>query len=280
MIKGISRLICIFLLVLLGDVKIGLAQKAVISLDDVKIYSLPMVDEHPVAVLTQGEIVRIIGQRGAWVKIELENGSKGWMQLQVPRKPKPGQARAMKAAANISANSGNGNSAAGANVPGALPPDIRRKPKSKLVPSDQAYRRFGYSFGMGWLEFDFTYNWKFVYYMTPRLALEGAFKHTLGDAADSYFILSNLSYLLKNDASHFQPYVTGGLGVINTVPERSIGTDGVSNMAINYGIGARKYFKPNLSFLFNLTQYTVFVGKGIRNFREFTFGLLVGKFWD
>ncbi len=282
---GIQYTLFIFLALLLWDVQPGFAQRAVISLNHVKIYSLPMVDANPVAILTKGENVRVIGKRGAWVKIETADGHKGWMQLQVPKKTSSGKERRKPATtADIPKGTQNtyesASNTADANRGGSSAADMRRKPKPHPPFGPRDYRRFGYSFGMGLLELDFTYNWKFIFHTTQRLALVGSFKHTLGDAADSYFILANLSYLLKEDNSRFMPFVTAGMGVINTVPKRSIGTDGVSNMTINYGIGARKYFRKNLSFLFNVTQYTAFVGKGINNFREFTMGLLVGKFWD
>ena len=64
------------------------------------------------------------------------------------------------------------------------------------------------------------------------------------------------------------------------VPERSVDSRGVSHMALNYGVGVRKHLKRHMSLLVNLSQYTVFVGKGMSNFREFTIGFLVGKFWE
>jgi len=51
-------------------------------------------------------------------------------------------------------------------------------------------------------------------------------------------------------------------------------------MAINYGGGARKYLTEKLSLIFTVSQYSIFVGKNISNFREYTLGILVGKFWD
>jgi hypothetical protein len=51
-------------------------------------------------------------------------------------------------------------------------------------------------------------------------------------------------------------------------------------MAINVGLGARKFLKEKLAVTFNANQYAAFVGKGIRHYREVTIGMLVGKFWD
>ncbi|HEX9654859.1 MAG TPA: hypothetical protein VGA99_14220, partial [bacterium] len=223
------------------------------------------------------------GQRGEWVKIAYGDGLKGWMRLQV-EKPVAANGQSDKSARqrtqkNSQAVASNGFHELASNGHSEEPADSLQQLPDKPQIKDTVYRRFGYSFGMGVIELDYTYNWKFVFHSTPRLALEGSFRHVLGDAADSYFIMANFSYLLK-DKGKFLPYLTGGMGVINTVPARSVGLDGVSNMAINAGIGARKYLKKNLSLIFNANQYTAFVGKGLAHYREFTAGILVGKFWD
>jgi len=259
----------VIMLVILGTASDGAAQHAVIALDEVKLYSLPLVDDSPVAVLSKGDTVRIIGQRGEWVKVEYAKERKGWMRVAVQRNEPAQEVVDTEITAAESSTNGhtNGHSQA---------PDIdRRRPSA---PTDE-YRRFGYSFGLGLLQSDFIYNWKFVFHKTRRLALEGSFKHALGKAADSYFLMANLSYLLKEN-DDLLPYLTGGMGVVNTVPDRSIDSDGVSHMAVNYGVGARKLFKNKMAVMVSATMYTVFVGKGMSHFREITVGFLVGKFWE
>ncbi len=249
----------LFLIILIGlmaNVEQGLAQRAVIAVDGAEIYSLPWADGSPITVLSKGDTVNIIGKRGEWVKILFANGKKGWMQIQRRKQHPPTN---------------------GTHKTNGKAPDLVKK--KRPIPGDEVYRRFGYSFGMGFIATDYTYSWKFVFHSTPKLALEGSFKHVLGKAADSYFIMSNLSYMLK-ETGKTRPYVTAGMGVINTVPDRSIGSDTVSNMAINYGVGARKYLTEKLSLIFTASQFSIFVGKNISNFREYTLGILVGKFWD
>ncbi|NIR51627.1 SH3 domain-containing protein [candidate division KSB1 bacterium] len=244
------------------------AQRAVIALNGVKIYSLPMVEDPPIATLTKDDTVRVIGQRGGWVKIGFANDKKGWMQLQVNRNR--GHGGEVDGLPNQAGENGGTN--------GKNPDRFDKPSRTGKRFNDTLYRRFGYSFGMGLVELDYTYTWKFMFHSKPRLALEGSFKHVLGKAADSYFIMANLSYLLK-ERERLLPYITGGLGVINTVPDRSISSNTVSHMAINYGVGARKLINERLSVVFTATQYTAF-GKGISQFHEITVGLLVGNFWD
>jgi hypothetical protein len=266
-----------------ADVSEAWAQRAIIAFDGVKIYSLPLEDDLPSATLAKGDTVRVVGQRGEWVKIAFGEGLKGWMKLQVGRdvatsgKSQKASKRHVEANSTSLASNGVGHEAT--NGHDAEAPDIVPKSADSPKLKDGIYRRFGYSFGMGVIELDYTYNWKFVFHSSPRFALEGSFRHVLGDAADSYFIMANFSYLLK-DRGKFLPYATVGMGVINTVPARSVGLDGVSNMAINVGIGARKYINEKLSLTLSASNYTAFVGKSVTHFREFTAGILVGKFWD
>lgn len=286
LLRRASLVLAIVLVSMLSSAKIAFAQRAVIAFDGVKIYSLPMVDDSPAAVMMKGDTVKVIGQRGEWVKIAFKDGRKGWMQIQAPgAKASNGHSRVHASEQNGQSRSpyasnelASGKSTNGNRIGNGTEPDlVPDRPKSQFA--DTQYRRFGYSFGFGLLETDFTYNWKFLFHSTPRLALEGSFKHALGQAADSYLIMVNMVYLLKENRK-FLPYLTGGVGVVNTVPERSIDTGTVSHMAINLGLGARKYFRKDLSILFNVSNYTIFVGKGISNFKELTVGLLVGKFWD
>ncbi len=281
----IGLIFLIILISLIGNVEQGLAQRAVIAVDGAEIYSLPWADGAPIAVLSQGDTVNVMGKRGEWVKILFADGQKGWMQIQV-RKRQTGKNSKAKTNGQIGRrNRGfttngsvrNGSYTNGTHKTNGKTPDLVKK--KRLVRGDEVYRRFGYSFGMGLIGTDYTYSWKFVFHSTPKLALEGSFKHELGKAADSYFIMANLSYMLK-DRGKIRPYVTAGVGVINTVPERNISSSTVSNMAINYGVGARKYLNEKVSLILTASQFSIFVGKNISNFREYTLGILVGKFWD
>jgi len=276
-------LFLIILISLMANIEQGLAQRAIIAVDGAEIYSLPWADGSPITVLSKGDTVNIIGKRGEWVKIRFANGKKGWMPIQVRRQHPSVNDRAKTNGQAIRGNRGFGTNGLAKNssysnsthkTNGKAPGLVKKK---RPVPGDEVYRRFGYSFGMGLIATDYTYSWKFVFHSTPKLALEGSFKHVLGKAADSYFIMSNLSYMLK-ETGKTRPYVTAGMGVINTVPDRSIGSDTVSNMAINYGLGARKYLTEKLSLIFTASQFTIFVGKNISNFREYTLGILVGNF--
>ena len=275
--------VLIGLLVMMGTFTTPVwGQRAIISLDGVRIYPLPLEDGAPATVLSKGDTVRIIGQRGEWVKVGYHDGRKGWMKIELKREHAMNAKNSKKSKSEISPGLAETNGvhiAATSGVEEAPPDQLVKSAPDKMVKGQRVYRRFGYSFGMGLIQTDYTYNWKFVFHSTPRLALEGSFRHVLGGAADSYFIMANLSYLLK-EKKRLLPYLTGGVGVINTVPDRSIGADGVSHMAINVGLGARKFLKEKLALTFNANQYTAFVGKGVRHYREVTIGILVGKFWD
>ncbi len=274
-----------FALSLLVSVLLGLpgsparAQRALVARDGVAVYALPLEDEQPVMVLSRGDTVNVLGRRGDWVKITRADGRRGWMRLQAqgngkkrakqaPQHPKRSESEPPMLASN-------GSRAKGVETPDRVVPT--RNTKNQSDPA--VYRRFGYAFGMGLVELDYTYNWKFVFHSRPRLALEGSFKHVLGDAANSYFLMANFSYLLK-ESGRTLPYATAGLGVITTVPERSVDLGSVSHMALNYGFGLRRHLRNKLSLLLAATQYATFVGRSVTFFNEITVGVLVGRFWD
>lgn len=259
------------------------AQKAVIAMNEVQIYALPLEDSESVARLAKGHIVTIVGKRGDWVKVAFNDGQKGWMKLLAPQKlSKQNQKSTNDSHQNgvhkITAKNGQLREHGEINSKEFVD-KLREQPQSPGDSDDHVYRRFGYAFGMGLIQSDYTYSWKFVFHSQPRLALEGSFKHVLGGAADSYFILANLSYLFR-ERKKFVPFATAGLGVINTAPVRSIDSQTVSNMAVNFGVGARKYMRKNLSLVLNTSLFTAFVGKGIRIYPEITVSLLIGKFWQ
>ena len=162
-------------------------------------------------------------------------------------------------------------------------PEAEQEEQEILPPTpefgQQEPGRFGYSFGAGLLESDFAYQWRFVFHTTDKFTMEGAFKHILGEAADSYMMTSNFSYFFGRTAKTL-PYLTAGMGVITTVPERSIDLDSVSHMMLNYGIGVRQYLHRSISLTLGISQNTVFVETETKHFREVAFGLLVGRFWN
>lgn len=163
-------------------------------------------------------------------------------------------------------------------------PDIAREPDIDVEPEPEppqssVYGTFGYAFSMGMVQSDFTYNWRFLYHSTPRFALGGSFKHILGNTSDSYLLMANAAYEL-DPGGWIAPYLNLSVGVITTDPKRDITLGTVSNMAAGYGFGIRKAFRKNMSVTFDFQQFTALVTSGMYSFREFTFGLMVGRFWD
>jgi hypothetical protein len=261
------------------------AQQAVISLPSVDIYALPNADEAPVAILSRGDKIRVIGQRGNWVKIAYGQTDRGWMLISID-KPAGIKAGIPRQEEDVPEMTGHPTSESSPRYASTKNPDRLVNdvpPEEAVVPQptpkfgQATAGRFGYSFGTGLAESDFAYNWKFIFHTTPRLAMEGSVKHILGEAADSYLIMTNFSYLILA-RGHTLPYLTAGVGVINTVPERSVAYDGVSHMHLNYGAGVRKSIRESLSLTFSIAQFSVFVEDGVQHFREFTVGLLVGRF--
>ena len=267
-------------------------KRAVISFDGVEIYSSPSVDDSPLTVLFKGDSVDVLNQRGDWVKVEFAKDRQGWMQLQL-KGPDRGPENGVQSPAH-------------AGLTDVMPrpksisarldlqkADFRRpEPEAVAVsdidvapvpepepPQSTIYGRFGYAFSMGIVQADYTYNWRFLYHSTPGFALGGSFKHILGNTSDSYLMMASAVYVI-DQGPWISPYLNFSVGVITTDPKRDITLGTVSHMAGGYGFGIRKRFRRNISFTFDFQQFTALVSPGTYTFRELTFGLLVGRFWD
>jgi hypothetical protein len=268
------------------------SQHAVISRDTVEIYDLPGIAANPVAVLSKGDTVRVIGQRGNWIKIVYQNQSRAWMPIDIEKPEYRGETTGdeLEPGKDITSDANQGivhgqQVFAAAPVPDRIIADPEpEQPVTEPTPrapdfGPRSPGRFGYSFSAGLMESDFAYSWRFVFHTTPKLTMNGMFKHVLGEAADSYIMLTSFNWFFSRQAKTL-PYFTAGMGVITTVPERSIDLDSVSHMMLNYGIGIRQYVHKSISLTFGVSQNTVFVESQTNHFREFSFGFLVGRFWN
>lgn len=272
------------------------AQRAIIRLDNVPIYASHEQEDPPIALLSKGEVIQVIGQRGDWIKIEFAKGRRGWMLVQA-RQGKEGlespisvnPRRSVRDKGPIAATDGPAKTvyrAEGGDI--SYEPDwgpyLHPDPEADVLPAygelqEGQKSTFAYSFGAGLIEAGFAYEWRFLHHTTDRLALVGSIKHALGEAADSYLLASNWEYLLKKNAS-VMPYVTVGAGVIVTSIPRDTEIGSISNMMLNYGLGLRKKFMANTTLVLAGSMYSIFAGSKVTLWKSMTVGLMVGKFWD
>jgi hypothetical protein len=133
----------------------------------------------------------------------------------------------------------------------------------------------GISFSLGALGENFAYSGRFLYRTLPKIFIEGAFQHVPGDVAASLLLHSNLLYNFSL-APRWDGWFTGGVGVISTSPTKTVGAKSVSNMEVNYGVGARRYLKHRTYLRADLRQFSVLVDSGTKNYVEFAFGIIIG----
>ena len=120
--------------VIFGTVQHAVGQQAIISLDEVAVYPLPLVDETPAAVLSKGDTVRVIGQRGNWVKIAYTGNSRGWMLIEVEKPPRSeSDVLSGQASPGDPQDGGQGSDAGKSYVSAANPDRIVRAAEAELV---------------------------------------------------------------------------------------------------------------------------------------------------
>ncbi len=95
------------------------------------------------------------------------------------------------------------------------------------------------------------------------LSLEISGEQVIGKYANTYpvFVSTVLNFATE---SRFIPYITGGIGLLTTVPTTTIGDETVSSMGFNAGIGARFFFTRTFGLRADVKQ----VMTNVKNKRE------------
>jgi hypothetical protein len=155
------------------------------------------------------------------------------------------------------------------------------EPAIPKAPQDEI-SKLGLLFGMGMVADQFSYKTGFFYQLSPKIGLEGTFKHVIGSVADHYFISSNLSFFLSKKSAQkgrYAPYVITGIELINSAPNRGIGGDRVSNMSGYYGLNFRKSYANDLSLVIGAMMHTVVtIEHEVTHIPELSCEMMVGGF--
>ncbi len=215
------------------------SQTAVLKAARTPIYNRPDPRGKIIAQLARGDTIHVLKKQGLWVRLKFRRKYSGWMYLGQPRDRNP---------------------------------RVRRRKLPDNPPRHLS--QLGISFHLGALGKDFTYAGKFFYASFPNVYMEGTFQHVPGAAANSYLMYGNLKYLWP-----LSPAITGwltlGVGVITTVPTKTVAAKSISNMSLNYGLGIQKYLKTNTYLRIDLRQYAALVDSGVTTFWELMAGFAV-----
>lgn len=265
-------------------------QTAVIRSGSIKVFDTPQANAKIVTTLSAGDTVKVVEQRGTWAKLQLPGRRAGWMQLSESTSAALFKKNRTSQSLNAMQPTPRPEEQTPAPAAAAGEPPVEDSSALSLrnMPANEAESRtdlgvsginedlnLGISFTLGALGENFAYSGRFLYRTLPKVYIEGAFQHVPGDVAASMLLHSNLLYNFSL-APRWDGWITGGVGVISTSPTKTVGAKSVSNMEVNYGIGARRYLKQRTYLRADLRQFSVLVDSGTKNYVEFALGLIIG----
>jgi hypothetical protein len=208
-----------------------------------------------VAVASRNQVFQVLerGTRDYWFKIELEDGTSGWIlgdqvfPFEVGDEEKPGAFTRMGRA-------------------------IRR---AILGPSPVPYANVGLSFSAGLFDQEGVFLLRPSWIIDPYWALEAHMG--LSPRSDTSAYLGGLSFVLRMaPGAVITPYATLGVGVAHIVPKADNFVDMEANlMALGAGGGFEITFKKQITVRLDARNWTIFDENVSRNGQEYTGGLAI-----
>jgi hypothetical protein len=138
-----------------------------------------------------------------------------------------------------------------------LVPDLASHPY-RLDPGPRPYEhRFSVSPSFGWLGSDPLFSFRLSYNPNPWLGYEASVGHDHGQSVDA--LLHTLSAVVRRPMpGRFQPYATGGYGMMLVFPGRSLNADAVTKNVLLGGGGLEFYIRNDLAIRADVRQAAVF----------------------
>ncbi len=208
-----------------------------------------------VAVVNRNQVFQVLerGTRDFWFKIELEDGTSGWIlgdevfPFEVGDEEKPGALTRMGRA-------------------------IRR---AILGPSPVPYANVGLSFSAGLFDGEGVFLLRPSWLIDPYWALEAHFG--LSPRSDKSLYLGGLAFLLRMaPGAVISPYATVALGAAHVVPKADNFVDMEETlMALGAGGGLEITFKKQITLRLDARNWTVFDQNVSSNGQEYTGGLAI-----
>jgi len=209
-----------------------------------------------VAVVTRNQVFEVLerGTRGDyWFKIELEDGTSGWILGDAVYPFEVGEEE----------------------KPGALTRMGRAIKRAILGPSPVPYAHVGMSFSAGLLDREGVFLLRPSWLIDPYWALEAHFG--LSPRSDKSLYLGGLAMLLRMaPGAVISPYATVALGAAHVVPKADNFVDMEETlMALGAGGGLEITFKKQITLRLDARNWTVFDENVSSNGQEFTAGLAI-----
>jgi hypothetical protein len=225
-----------------------IAQKA-------SVHSGPSTTYREIAVVERNQVFAVLerGTRDFWFKIELDDGTSGWVigdlvfPFEVGEQEEPGAFVRMGRA-------------------------IRR---AILGPSPVAYAHVGLSFSAGVLGNEGVFVLRPSWLIDPYWALE-AFTG-LSPRSETSLYLGGLAFVLRMaPGAVIGPYASLGLGAAHTVPKADNPIDEEKTlMALGAGGGLEITFKKQITLRIDARNWTIFDQNESTNYQEYSGGLAI-----
>jgi hypothetical protein len=208
-----------------------------------------------IAIVTRNQVFEVLerGTRDFWFKIELEDGTSGWILGDLVFPFEVGEE----------------------GQPGAFTRMGRAIRKAILGPSPVPYSHVGLSFSAGLFDREGVFILRPSWLIDPYWALEG---YTgLSPRSDKSLYLNGLTFVLRMaPGAVICPYATLGTGAATVRPKADNFVDKKETlMALNAGGGLEITFKKQITLRLDARNWTIFDQNVSSNGQEYTGGLAI-----
>jgi hypothetical protein len=219
------------------------------------IHSGPANSYRVVAYGDRNQVFQVLerGTNGYWFKIELEDGTTGWIVGDVVYPFDVGEEE----------------------QPGALTRMGRAIKSAILGPSPVPYATAGLSFSAGFLQNEGVFMLRPSWLIDPYWAIEGFVGLSPRSETDVY--LAGLSFVLRLvPGAVIGPYTTLGIGLAHISPRADNYVDPRENdMALTAGGGLEITLKKQITLRLDSRNWTIFTQNHSNNAQEYTGGLAI-----
>ena len=225
-----------------------IAQKA-------SVHSGPSTSYREIAVVNRNQVLQVLerGTRDFWFKVELDDGTSGWILGDLVFPFEVGDEE----------------------EPGALTRMGRAIRRALLGPSPVAYAHVGLSFSAGILANEGIFVLRPSWLIDPYWALEGF--AGLSPRNETNLYLGGLAFVLRlAPGAVIGPYASVGLGAAHIVPKSDnyVGPEGTL-MALGAGGGLEITFKKQITLRLDGRNWSIFDENEATNYQEYSGGLAI-----
>ncbi len=215
------------------------------------VYTRPDADSPVLKVLSSGSKIKFLGSREGWDRIAWAAGKTGWINLKMPA------AKVRRHAVN---SGGHNHGVDRTRLSG------KKRPPSRVM-------RTGTLFGMGVMNFDFSYVFRFFHGNWPRTWMEGSFQF-VADKVVSVYIMDMSFRRMWVRTRLFDTWYSAGVGVMTSVPVKAADKRSISNLAFNIGIGGQKALDRKRAVRVDFKNFYALGNGGISSFWDVSVGLV------